>query len=113
MGNVSAAKKAGIAARIAAKQVGRTRTWNALTIGFKATTAHLGSVLHELWIEVTGFTFLSFAVIGLIALIHEYSKFSAGKSSLGHLLITAAFAGLFAWFGFSSFWRVWKKKGPN
>jgi len=110
MANVSTAKKMGIAARVAAQQAGRSRTFQAVTRGVRATAAHFAHVLHQLWMEVTGFTFLAFAAIGGIAFVREYAKYSAGKSTSGHVVITAIFTLMFGWFGLSSFWRVRKKK---
>jgi hypothetical protein len=60
--------------------------------------------------EVTGFVFLAFAAIGAVALWREYMKFTAGKSTPGHVLALAGFTAMFGWFGVSSFWRVRKKK---
>jgi hypothetical protein len=77
-------RKLGIFARVAAKQAGRSRTVAAVVSGARATGAALGKVLHQLWLEVTGFVFLFIAV---------------------------CFCLTFAYFGLSSFWRVRRKKG--
>ena len=58
MANTSTAQKLGVAARIAGEQVKRSRTFGALVSGARATLSHFGSVLHQLWLEVTGFVFL-------------------------------------------------------
>ena len=76
----------------------------------RATANHFAQVLHQLWMEVTGFVFLAFAAIGAIALVREYAKYAAGKSTSGHVLAVAAFTLMFGWFGVSSFWRARKKK---
>ena len=82
MGNTSTAQKVGIAARIAGQQVKRSRAYVALLSGARATLGHFGAVLHQLWLEVTGFVFLVFASIGGMALFREYaaSLRSAGSN---------------------------------
>lgn len=99
-----------IAARLATQQAERSRTLGAVGRGVKASAVHFGRVAHELWMEVTGFIFLAFAAIGATALVREYLKYSAGKSTPGHVLAVAAFTVMFGWFGVSSFWRVKKRK---
>jgi hypothetical protein len=61
MVNVSTVRKLSIAARIAAQHAGRTRTVGAVLKGARATATHFGRVLHQLWLEVTGFVFLALA----------------------------------------------------
>jgi|SRR5581483_7323020 len=109
MANVSTARKLGIAARIAVNQVGRTRTWGALRSSTRTTVAHTGKVLNQLWLEITGFTFLALAAFGALILIREYMKYHAGEASSKRVLIAICFTIMFAWFGLSSFWRVKKK----
>ena|SRR5690242_3231813 len=106
MANVSTARKLGIAARIAKNQVQGSRTYGAVLNGVRATVKHFTGVLHQLWLEITGFVFLAFAGVGLVALVREYSSFHAGKGSSGHLAAAAGFAAMFGWFGISSFWRA-------
>jgi hypothetical protein len=104
-------RKLGIFARVAAKQAGRSRTVAAVVSGARATGAALGKVLHQLWLEVTGFVFLFMACIGGIAFSREYAKFEAGRVGPGRMIIAVCFCVTFAYFGFSSFWRVRRKKG--
>jgi len=66
-------------------------------------------VLHQLWLEVTGFVFLFLAGIGGLAVAREYAKFEAGKSGPGRVIIAICFCLTFGYFGLSSFWRVRKK----
>jgi hypothetical protein len=117
MSQVSTARKMGIAARVAARvaaqHAGRSRTVGAVTQGVRATASHFGRVLHQLWMEITGFIFLAFAGIGAIALVREYLRYTAGKSTSGHVLAAAVFTVMFGWFGVSSFWRVRKKAGNH
>jgi hypothetical protein len=110
MGNTSTAQKLGVAARIAGEQVKRSRTYGALASGARATLAHFGSVLHQLWLEVTGFIFLTFAGVGVAALFREYSAYHAGKGTNGRIAAAAGFSLVFVWFGASSFWRARRKR---
>ncbi len=109
MMNLSGARKIGTLARAAAKQAGRTRTGNAFLSGLRATASHFGRVLHQLWLEVTGFIFLCLAVFGASAIVREYIKYRAGQTSSGHVWVAIIFTLMFGWFGLSSFWRVWRK----
>ncbi len=70
----------------------------------------MGRVLGQLWLEVTGFVFLSLAGIGALAFVREYVRHQEGKASSGRVALAAGFTLLFGWFGLSSFWRVRKKK---
>jgi phosphate/sulfate permease len=110
MANLSTARKLSIVAKVAAQQAGRTRTLGAFLKAGRITSTHVGRVLHQLWLEVTGFVFLVLAVIGASALVHEYHKYHAAQISLSRVLVTAVFTAVFAWFGVSSFWRVRKKR---
>jgi hypothetical protein len=93
------------------KTVRRSRTGRAFVTAIGATTHSFGRVLHQLWLEVTGFTFLAIAGIGAVAGVREYGKYQAGHASgPGRLLLAVCFTISFAWFGVSSFLRVSRKK---
>jgi hypothetical protein len=109
MTNVSSARKLSILARVAAQQAGRSRTVSAVLKAGRTTARHLGRVLHQLWLEVTGFVFLALALIGGSALVRELVKYRAGEAALSRVVTAICFTLLFGWFGVSSFWRVWKK----
>jgi hypothetical protein len=109
MVNVSTVRKLSIAARIAAQHAGRTRTVGAVLKGARATASHFGRVLHQLWLEVTGFVFLALAFIGAGAFFREYARYQAGQTSAGRVGVAIVFTITFTWFGATSFWRVWKK----
>jgi hypothetical protein len=109
MVNVSTVRKLSIAARIAAQHAGRTRTVGAILKGARTTAVHFGRVLHQLWLEVTGFVFLALALIGAGAFVREYTRYQAGQTTSGRVLVAIVFTLTFGWFGVSSFWRVWKK----
>src|SRR5579862_4301172 len=109
MVRVSTARKLGIVTRIAGQQMRRTRTFGAVVNAARATTSHLGRVLGQLWLEVTGFVFLALATIGFLAFLREYNKYHAGRTSSSRVLLAVCFTLLFGWFGASSFWRIRKK----
>jgi hypothetical protein len=109
MANVSTVRKLSIMARIAAEHAGRTQSVRAVLKGARTTAAHFGRVLHQLWLEVTGFVFLALAFIGAGAFFREYARYQAGQTTPGRVAVAIIFTLTFAWFGASSFWRVWKK----
>ncbi len=114
MAGISTARKIGVvarvASRVAAQQAGRNRTLGAAVKAGRVTLASFGRVLHLLWLEVVGFFFLSFAVIGCVALVREYPKYQAGKVGAAKIIAPACFMVLFAYFGVSSFLRTRKKR---
>jgi hypothetical protein len=103
-------KKIKVVFRVAANMIARSRTGAAVLAGVRATARSFGRVLHQLWLEVTGFTFLAMAAVGALAGMREYGKYQAGQASgPGRLLLAICFTALFGWFGVSSFWRVKRK----
>jgi len=109
MAKLSTARKMGIVARVAGQQVRRTRTFGAVMTAARTTASHLGRVLGQLWLEVTGFVFLALAAIGVLAFLREYAKYHSGKVGSSRLLLALAFSAIFGWFGVSSFWRIRRK----
>ena len=109
MTSVFSIRRVSLLARVAAQQMGRGRLVGAALQGVRITVAHVGRVLHQLWLEVTGFVFLVLAGIGGLAVAHEYPLYRNGKVGLDRVLIAVCFTGLFGWFGMSSFWRARKK----
>jgi hypothetical protein len=109
MTTVSTLRKLNILARIAAQYAGRNRTISAVLKGVNTTAAHFGRVLHQLWLEVTGFVFLCLAFVGAAAFFREYARYQAGQTTTGRVLVAIVFTLTFVWFGVTSFWRVWKK----
>ena len=100
-------KKLGIIVRVALQQVRRSRTGAALLSGIETTARSLGRILHRLFLEVAGFTFLAIAAIGGVTLAREYGKYHAGREpNPGRLILAIALTLSFAWFGLSSFWRA-------
>jgi hypothetical protein len=99
-----------VAADMVASKVQRSRRGRAVLAGTRAIARSFGQVLHQLWLEVTGFTFLAIAGIGALAGIREYGKYQSGHAAgPGRLVLAVCFTVSFIWFGLSSFWRVKKK----
>jgi len=102
-----AARKIRLILRVAAKFQERTRIGGAVLAGIRATAGSFGRVLHQLWLEVTGFIFLAMAGIGATAGMREYSRYQSGHTAgPGRLALAVCFTVSFTWFGLSSFWRV-------
>ncbi|HTJ86729.1 MAG TPA: hypothetical protein VL349_05660 [Terriglobales bacterium] len=109
MANLSTSRKLGIAARVAGQQVKRTRTYGAVLNAVRATASHFFSTLRQLWLEVTGFVFVIFAGLGLVAAVREYVAYHSGRGSSAHLAAATGFCLMFSWFGVTSFWRARKR----
>lgn len=109
MATLSTARKLSILARVVSQQVGRYRAVGAVRHAARVTTASLRRVLHQLWLEVTGFVFLFLAVIGGLAASREYARYEAGKTGPARVVVAICFCATFAYFGLSSFWRVKRK----
>ena len=93
------------------QQIARSRRGGALLSGLQATALSFGRVLHQLWLEVTGFTFLALAAFGAMAGFREYAKYQSGHAAgPGRLILSVCFVVSFAWFGLSSFLRVRKRE---
>jgi hypothetical protein len=107
---VSTVRKIGIAARVAARHAGNSRMAAAVLSGVRAAAGSFAKVAHQLWLEVTGFTFFVLAIIGGIAGFREFARYQAGQAEgPGRVILAACFTLTFAWFGVSSFWRVRRK----
>lgn len=100
-------KKIKVFFRAAVNLIERSRTGAAVLAGVRATARSFGHVLHQLWLEVTGFTFLAMAGFGALAGLREYGKYQSGHASgPGRLVLAVCFTASFTWFGVSSFWKV-------
>ena len=109
MTKLSTVRKLTILARVVGQSAGRNRTVSAVVQGVRTTATHFGRVLHQLWLEVTGFVFLALAFIGAVALFREFARYQAGQTTTGRVVVAIVFTLTFVWFGVTSFWRVWKK----
>ena len=110
MANISTGRKLGVAARIAGQQVKKTKTYGALASGARTTLGHFAKVIGQLWLEVTGFVFVAFAVVGLAGTVREYGVYHAGRAPASRVAAAAGFTLMFAWFGISSFSRSRRRK---
>src|ERR1039457_852994 len=96
--------------RAAVNMVERSQTGRAALAAIRATGRSFGGVLHQLWLEVTGFTFLAMAAVGAMAGVREYGKYQSGHATgPGRLMLAICFTASFTWFGLSSFWRIRRK----
>jgi membrane protease YdiL (CAAX protease family) len=109
MVNLSTARKLSLLARLALRQAQQTRTWGSFLRAGRITATHAGRILHQLWLEVTGFVFLVLAGIGSLALFREYAQYQVGKATPSRIVVAICFTVMFAWFGLSSFWKTRKK----
>ena len=109
MTKLSMFRKMTILARVVAQSAGRNRTASAVFKGVRTSAAHFSRVLHQLWLEVTGFVFLALAFIGAVAFFREFARYQAGQTNTGRVVVAIVFTLTFVWFGVTSFWRVWKK----
>ncbi len=103
-------RKAGVVARVAGTQAGRSRTVGALWGAVRTTARSFGHVMHQLWLEVTGVIFLIMALSFGGATVKEYEKYHARQIGPGRVGLAVCFTLTFVWFGLSSFWRVRKKR---
>src|SRR5438874_9960848 len=99
---LSAANKAALTSRGVARVVVRSRWGRA----FGAVASSLLRVGHVLWLEVTGFFFAVFAVIGLAALVREVQVHAAPS----RIIVLGIFTFMFGWFAITSFLRAHKRK---
>ena len=88
-------------------QKGR-RIFQGISAGIGSFIETLRRVGKVLWLEITGFLFLWFALVGGLACWHEYHAYAAGKVGPGRAAVAGFFSFLFAYFGVSSFWSARK-----
>jgi hypothetical protein len=91
--------------RVAGRKTGENRWIRAFYRGTSVTLASVRGVLHVLWLEVAGSLFLVLAVVGGGAAVREYHRYAHGTAGFGKVLLAAAFALAFLYFGVSSFTR--------
>lgn len=71
----------------------------------KVTLRHSARAARSLWLQVTGFVFCVFAVIGAVACRREFARTSDWSHDV-RFLITLAFTLLFSYFGLTAFVRA-------
>ena len=91
--------------RVAGRKSGENRWVRAFYRGSSVTLGSVGRVLHVLWLEVAGVFFLVLAVVGGGTAVREYHRYAHGATGVGKVLLAAAFALAFLYFGVSSFAR--------
>jgi len=99
-----------VAGRHAVKAASKSRVASGLFRGAEALFRSLGQVLHQLWLEVTGFVFLAFAVIVGFAAARAWGAYQAGETGSGRTLLAVCLSAMFGWFGVSSFWRARERR---
>ncbi len=100
----------GTAVRVLRNPDTQQRLFRGVMAGGKSIFGSLSHVARQLWLQVTGFIFLCFAVIGTGAFVREYRAYTAGKIPAGKPVLAFCFAAIFLYFGLESFWRSRKKK---
>ena len=96
--------------RVAGRKGGENRWVRALYKAATVTFRRTGRVLNVLWLEVTGLLFLALAIVGGGAAVRQYHRYQTGTSGAGKMVLAAAFALIFAYFGGSSFWNSRKSR---
>jgi hypothetical protein len=96
----------GSAVRVLSNPGKQKRLLNGLMAGSRSFLGHLSHVAHVLWLQVTGFIFLCFAVFFGGAFVREYRLYSAGSIGPGKSILALCFTLIFVYFGLNSFWRT-------
>jgi TRAP-type C4-dicarboxylate transport system permease small subunit len=87
--------------------------------GAKAVAKATARTTRILLLEVTGFFFAVFALMGFAAAWREWSKMQAGQTAIptSHIVVALAFTAIFIYFSANSFWRARRegkaKEGSN
>ena len=69
----------------------------------KTTITHSAKVAHSLWLQVTGFVFCAFALVGGTAAWREYQRVGTQDAKFVAALL---FSAMFTYFGISAFVRA-------
>ncbi len=95
--------------RIAARSASNNRFVRAGLSAAETTLRSFARIAHVLWLQTAGLFFIVFAVFFVSRLPRAWGDYHVGKTPQSHLLLLAALAVMFAWFGVSSFWRAKKR----
>jgi hypothetical protein len=102
---------AGTAFRLLRGRPGRNqKLLGGVRAGVNGFVKPLMSVLRVLFLEVSGFIFLCFAVTIVSAFFREYKKYAIHQVGLDRLVLAGAIGSMFLYFGVSSFWRARRKR---
>lgn len=93
-------------ARHALDPKARNKVLRAAGAGLGATSKAVRRATYNLWLEVTGFFFIVFAVVVGGAGYRQYQKHLAGKADMTQVYLAGALALIFVWFGVTSFWKA-------
>jgi len=103
--NISTLRKLKLAGDIATRGARRNRLISAGWNATRLSARHTAIVLRKLWLEVTGFVFMAFAVLGAVAGYRAYHAYLTHAPNSGQRVLAAClFTLAFAWFGVSSMW---------
>jgi hypothetical protein len=98
---------AGTAFRMLRGRPGRNqKLFRGLRAGIDGFAVPLKNVLRVLFLEVSGLFFLFFSLSVLIAFMREYKKYAMHQVGPERVVLAAAVAVMFLYFGVSSFWRA-------
>ena len=92
--------------RVTGRMLRRNRYIGAGIEAGRVTITHTAKAAYSLWLQVTGFVFCAFTVIGASALWREYHNLQRPWTQDGRFLVTGAFTLMFAYFGVSAFVRA-------
>jgi len=99
----------GTAVRVLSNPGSQQRLVRGVMAGGKSILGTLNHVARQLWLQITGFVFLCFGVIGTGAFVREYRAYTNGNIPIGKPILAFCFSAMFLYFGMNSFWRARKK----
>jgi hypothetical protein len=89
--------------RVSGRILRRNRYVGAGIEAGKATVTHTAKVAHSLWLQVTGFVFCVFALVGGSAAWREFHRFGGHNPKF---IAAAVFSAMFAYFGITAFLKA-------
>lgn len=87
----------------------KNRYWKATMAAVRATSGHFYGIGRRLGLELSGFFFLVFAVIGAAAARREFLAYAAGNAGAQRLAVALLFTVTFLYFGLSTLQRARKQ----
>lgn len=119
MAQIRTIQKAQAVGRVLWKLSNRHYAVRGSVAGAKAVAKATARTTRILLLEVTGFFFAVFALMGFAAAWREWSKMQAGQTAIptSHIVVALAFTAIFIYFSANSFWRARRegkaKEGSN